>query len=163
MIEFFHSGGLPKTTHHAKKIVKMGGFSRMADKPELTAARETWIAILRPHKPVQPFDGPLTCTIELTWTWLAGDSNKVRALGRIPHTSKPDLDNMEKTIIDAMVTCGYLTMDSRIVENISRKFRGDKPGVYIKLEEYKCFGWTTYSKCDIVQHGITPSMTDMNS
>ena len=76
MIEFFHSGGLPKTTHHAKKIVKMGGFSRMADKPELTAARETWIAILRPHKPVQPFDGPLTCTIELTWTWLGSDSRR---------------------------------------------------------------------------------------
>jgi Holliday junction resolvase RusA-like endonuclease len=123
----------PKTAHHAKRIVRVGGFARLADKPELTSARHTLLALLQPHAPAAPLVGPVALVIDLTWPWLAGDGKRTRALGRIPHDTKPDWDNAGKTLADVLVTLRYLEQDSRIVDGRVRKWRGDSPGIRVQL------------------------------
>lgn len=124
----------PKTSHHAKKIVRVGNFSRLADKPELVAARAMLDSLLLPHQPAQPLTGPVALTLEFTWPWLASDSKKVRALGRVPHDRKPDADNASKSITDRLVALRFIEQDSAIVELVARKWRGDSPGIAVTLQ-----------------------------
>ena len=124
----------PKATHHQKKIINVGGFSRLADKPQLKTAKAFWDTIFIDHQPDKPFDEAITVRVELTWPWNQGDSKKLRALGRVWHETSPDLSNMGKTIEDAMGRCGFFTNDSRIVASHFLKFRGDNPGIRVCVQ-----------------------------
>src|SRR3990167_120693 len=70
----------PKTSHHAKRIVRVGQFSRLADKPELVAAKGMLDGLLLPHQPAAPIVGPVSLELELTWPWRSSESKRVRAL-----------------------------------------------------------------------------------
>jgi Holliday junction resolvase RusA-like endonuclease len=128
----------PKTSHHAKRIVKIGRFSRLADRPELVEAKDTIDALLLRHQPASPIggDGPLVLDIELTWPWLKSDSKKARACGRIPHDTKPDWDNAAKTLTDRLAALRFIAQDSRIVDGRVRKWRGDQPGIGIAVRPW---------------------------
>jgi Holliday junction resolvase RusA-like endonuclease len=124
----------PKTTHHAKRIARMGRFSKLVDRPELTSARETWISVLRPFAPSTPLVGPIRAELSLTWPFRKGDGMKVRAKGHIPCDVKPDCDNMAKVIFDVMALLGYFTNDAQIYWLSVSKWFSAKPGVSFTLE-----------------------------
>jgi Holliday junction resolvase RusA-like endonuclease len=127
----------PKVSHHHKRIVKIGNFSRLADRPELNAAKQSLDAWFLPHQPPAALGGPIVLDIELIWPWLAGDSKKVRALGRIPHDSKPDWDNAAKGIADCLARLRFIDQDSRVVDGRVRKWRGDVPGIAIRIASWE--------------------------
>lgn len=134
MIAFFVPCVPPKTSHHAKRIVRVGKWSRLADKPELVAARGMLDAVLLPHQPAQPVTGPVALALEFVWPWLASDPKRVRALGRVPHAAKPDCDNVAKTITDRLAALAFLGQDSHVVALSVTKWRGDTPGIFVRLE-----------------------------
>ena len=123
----------PKTSHHAKKIVKFGEFTKLADKPELVAARQIWQVSLQPFQPAAPLDGPLRLELELTWPWRGGDSARKRRAGRIPCDVKPDADNIAKAIIDTMVRLCFLRADQQIAVLVVKKWIGDHPGLEFRI------------------------------
>lgn len=126
----------PKTSHHAKRIVRFGRFSKLADKPELTAARGDLLTLLQPHQPAAPMDGPLMLRLIFTWPWRASDSKRVRGAGLpIWYDTGPDLDNLAKTFIDCMARLAFFPNDSRIASLHLAKFIGDRPGVDVDLRE----------------------------
>lgn len=133
-LAFFVACVPPRVSHHHKKIIKRGGFYSLGDKPELQAAKESFDVWFLPHQPAQVLTGPVVLDIELTWPWRAGDSKRTRARGRIPHDAKPDADNAAKGIADCLVRLRFLEQDSRIVDLRVRKWRGDQPGIAIRLE-----------------------------
>lgn len=124
----------PTTSHHAKRIVNRGKFKSLADKPELTAAKSFWDSLFLPHRPERPMDGPLVLSLELTWPHTKQCAKKLQS-SRIPMDTGVDLDNMGKTITDALVRCGFLVNDSRVCELHIKKFRGPLPGVFLSLGE----------------------------
>lgn len=126
----------PKTSHHAKKIVRIGGFSRLADKPELTVARQTIDALLLPHQIPTPVAAPYRVALTFTWPWLAGHPRRFRAAGRQPMTSKPDLDNVSKSLCDRLVALRFIEDDRQIVDLRVRKFWGAVPGVAIAIDTW---------------------------
>jgi Holliday junction resolvase RusA-like endonuclease len=134
MIEFFLVCVPPSASHHSKRIVRIGKFSRLADKPELLAAKEMIDGLLTPHRPLAPMQGPLTLTLEYTWPWRAADSAKVRARGRVPMTVRPDCSNLAKTTEDRLGALRFLDDDALVCELIVRKFRGDHPGIGVLIE-----------------------------
>jgi Holliday junction resolvase RusA-like endonuclease len=134
MIEFFLVCVPPSANHQNKRIVKIGHFARLADKPELLAAKEMIDGLLVPHRPHAPLAGPLTLTLEFTWPWRAGDSAKVRARGRVPMTVRPDCSNLAKTTEDRLAALRFLEDDALVCELVVRKFRGDHPGIGVRLE-----------------------------
>ncbi len=126
----------PKTTHHSKRIARMGKFSRLVDTPALVSARETWIAVLRPFAPSAPLVGPIRATLELVWPWRKGDAMKIRKNGPIPCGVKPDCDNMAKTIFDIMALLGYFSNDAQIYSLVVEKWFDSVPGIRFNLEEF---------------------------
>ena len=48
---------------------------------------------------------------------------------------KPDLDNLEKPVLDALEKAGVLTNDSRICGKATRKVYGDQPGLEVLVFE----------------------------
>jgi Holliday junction resolvase RusA-like endonuclease len=133
MIEFFLSLVPPTTSHHHKKIVRIGGFSKLADKPELTAAKNSLDAALYPHQPIAAIDGPVRLEVTLTWPWRKGESKKRRAKGRAWHTSKPDCSNMLKTLEDRLVKLCFIEDDKAVADVRVLKFWGDTPGIRIRI------------------------------
>lgn len=52
----------------------------------------------------------------------------------IPKTTRPDLDNLSKLLLDAATGAGYWVDDSQIVEMTCAKFHGDMPGIAFRME-----------------------------
>ena len=129
----------PRTSHHAKRIVRVGAFSRLADKPELIAAKEMLDTLLLPHQPSAPVPGPVTLVLEFTWPWLVSHGQRVRARGRIPHTSRPDSSNTLKTIEDRLVALRFIEDDRGIAGHHLQKWWGSNPGIRIVLAPFVPF------------------------
>jgi Holliday junction resolvase RusA-like endonuclease len=133
-LEFFIVCDPPKTTHHAKKVTKIGKFYRIGDKPELAEARQTLEALLLPFQPQSPVQGPVTLTVTYTWPWLIKHKPRDRAAGRVRKTSKPDLSNLIKTIEDRLVALRFIENDQSVAELHVQKWFGEKPGILIRIE-----------------------------
>lgn len=123
----------PTVSHHHKRIVRVGRFSRLADKPELVAAKATLDALLLPHQPAQPVAGPVALVLAFTWPWRASEPHKRRVLGRVPHTSRPDADNLAKTLTDRLVALRFLEDDAAVADLHVTKWWGDTPGIAVWL------------------------------
>lgn len=126
----------PTTTHQHKRIVRIGTFSRMADRPELVAAKATLDELLVPYQRAQPVVGPYTLALEFTWPWLKGHTKRQRALGRIPMTSRPDASNLAKTIEDRLTALRFIEDDNAVVDLHARKWWGDRPGIEIFISPF---------------------------
>ena len=134
MIEFFLVCVPPSTNHHSKRIIRIGGFMRLADTPDLQAAKEAIDALLMAHRPARPMVGPLTLTLEYTWPWNKGESKRKRARHLIPRASRPDCSNLAKTTEDRLAALRFMEDDNQVVELVVRKFFGDHPGIGVLLE-----------------------------
>jgi Holliday junction resolvase RusA-like endonuclease len=126
----------PKTAHHHKRIVHIGDFSRMADRPELVQAKRFLEELLIPHQPPETIKGPVVVTVTYVWPWLASHSKKVRALGLIPHTSKPDLTNVTKTLEDRLCELCFIEDDRMVVDLYVRKRWGNEPGITVTITPF---------------------------
>jgi Holliday junction resolvase RusA-like endonuclease len=133
MITFFVPCVPPKTSHHAKRIVRRGAHFGLADTDRLNDAKDLLAALFVPFRPATPYTGPLVLEIDLTWPWLKSDSKRVRSREQIPHDTKPDWDNAAKGICDCLAKLRFLEQDSQIVDGRVRKWRGDEPGIEILL------------------------------
>lgn len=127
----------PKTSHHAKRIVQVRAFRRLADTPELVASKAMLDELLLRVQPAAPVMGPVQLALMFTWPWLALGSHslKFRSRGRVPHTSKPDLTNVAKTIEDRLVALRFIEDDRAVVDLRLTKFWGDDPGILVTIRQ----------------------------
>jgi Holliday junction resolvase RusA-like endonuclease len=134
MMAFFVPCVPPTANHQRKRIVRIGQSARLADKPELVAAKAMLDSVLLPHQPHAPVEGPVRLVLEFTWPWRKSEAKRTRALGRIPHTTRPDCSNTLKTFEDRLVALRFIEDDSRVVDVTVRKFFGDTPGIRVVIE-----------------------------
>jgi Holliday junction resolvase RusA-like endonuclease len=91
--------------------------------------------------PKSPIDGPISVHISFRFGYNKGIRKK--DIGKILwKTTRPDLDNMEKSILDSLSRVGVITEDKNVVLKSSEKCYCKKPGIYItidKLGEYRDF------------------------
>ena len=133
MIEFFVACVPPTANHQRKRIVRVGGFSKLADKPELVAAKAMLDSLLQAHQPMRPVEGPVRLELEFTWPWRKSETKKRRALGRVYHTTKPDSSNAAKTLEDRLSALLFLEDDKAVADLRVRKFWGDQPGILVRI------------------------------
>ena len=103
--------------------------------PDQTVTAEAVIKIEAiPHFPV-PFEGPVRVMILAVFAIPASWSKKRQAesLGR-PHTSKPDKDNIEKAVVDALNGVAFGD-DAQIAAGGSRKVWGRVAKTIIRVEQ----------------------------
>jgi Holliday junction resolvase RusA-like endonuclease len=131
----FHVPCVPPTANHQrKKIVRVGTWTRLADRPELVAAKDMLDALLVPHRPVAPATGATMLTLVFVWPWRKGESKRNRALGRIPRTTKPDCSNAAKTLEDRLVALRFLEDDAIVTRLVVEKYWGDDAGIGVRIE-----------------------------
>ncbi len=136
----------PEVSHHAKRIVKIGKFHRLADLPTLVAAKQQIDVALLPHKVPTPLRGPVRLSLEFTFPWRTKDTRKIRARGRIPRDTRPDCSNLAKTTEDRLVAMGFLEDDGQVVELVVRKWFGAEPGIRVVLEPVEAAPLLTASR-----------------
>lgn len=85
----------------------------------------------------EPLDGALHLDVVFRFPYLKGHKSKDRDQGMIRKTTKPDVDNYVKIVMDSMETAGIIENDSRFYSIYLSKYYDSKPGIYwqIKVEE----------------------------
>ncbi len=144
-IDFFMEFEPPKTTSQMKGeqiIIPKGWPADKSKRPfvhhfkkkDVEEAEKDIARRLLPFKPRQPFTGPMRLVTEWTWEWRVSEPKKNRVDGWAWHISKPDFDNISKTLVDQMAALGFLENDSQICDARVTKQWGDRPGIRITLE-----------------------------
>ena len=125
MICFFHECNPPKSTAQQRQFFGKG---KTALTPSAKKAAATWQAIVELHKPIQPLTGPLT--VKLGVSWFRKGITEV-----VPRTTKPDVDNLAKLILDAMTKAGYWHDDNQVCDLRVTKYNSPIGGLAVTVEE----------------------------
>lgn len=128
MIEFTIHENIPTTTAQQRKIAIVGGTPTFYDPPALKTAKELLTVLLSTHRPRYPMEGPLELTVE--WRF----ASKSHKNGTWRYT-RPDIDNLMKSLQDCMTKLRYWNDDSQIVAEHISKYWSNDPGLYIKIRE----------------------------
>jgi Holliday junction resolvase RusA-like endonuclease len=112
---------IPTTTHQRKKIIRIRPrgrpeFLKLGNTLELDEAIARWDQILAPHRPARPLAGAIRLEATFVWPWRESEPRRNRLPEGIPHTSRPDLSNLIKTIEDRLMALGFIEDDARISE-----------------------------------------------
>ena len=99
--------------------------------------RNELLLLLLDHAPPIPLESPLSLNIIFVYPWRKSEPKYKRALGQIPCSTKPDLDNMLKVFIDQMQTARFFLNDSGISNLSAEKYWGDHPRISVVLSELK--------------------------
>ncbi len=101
---------------------------------EFDALEAEYVMRCKPHRPNPPLAGPVALWIDFVFPWRAGESRAVRALGRVPKTTKPDGGNMSKALEDCLTKAGFWIDDAQVADLRVTKAWGDAVGVYVSIE-----------------------------
>ena len=125
-----------KTTHQsALRILKGKGgklFVGKYQKTEFRAWLEEFKLKIKPSRPSKPLTGPIEAEIEFYFPYNKSASEKLKKTESWKIT-RPDLDNMEKSIFDCLTEQGFIEDDSLVCRKISIKRYSEKPRILIKL------------------------------
>lgn len=130
VIEFFIPLKEPPTvTQQEHKVAVVKGKPVFYDPPELKTVKSLFLGYLVPHRPNDPLNGPIRLITK--WIWPCGSEH---ADGEYKST-KPDTDNLLKAFKDCMTSSFYWRDDSQVASEITEKFYGKHPGIYVRVEE----------------------------
>jgi Holliday junction resolvase RusA-like endonuclease len=102
--------------------------------PEARAALAEWVRAVADEarafvqaRSMPPMDGPLAVTIEFRFPLPASDPHRTR------HTTKPDIDKLERATLDALKAGGLIKDDARVFQVVKTKTyaRGEPVGADI--------------------------------
>ena len=131
----------PPPTHQAAlRILKNKKTGAMfVGKMEKSSAKKWNVAftlLLREAKQkyaVREYDQALTVGLVFVYPHTKESAKKGHS---VPKVTRPDVDNLSKSVLDCMVDAGWLKDDNLIVELILKKIHSDTPQVIIDINEY---------------------------
>ena len=124
---FFLDIDPPTRTAQQKGAAIQGGHIRHYVKREVREAQDFLRVALRPHRPAAPITGPVELSVE--WHFVS-KSHKPSW-----RTTRPDLDNLLKGIIDCMTMEGFWADDNQICVLHGHKQWSEHAGIYISIRE----------------------------
>lgn len=133
MIFITIEGEPPRVTAQQKGVYVAGGRPFFYTKKKIKQAEQGLIAHMRTKAPARPIDGP--CIVEVTYIWSLRQAER-KSAGLIPHTQRPDVDNLVKLVMDAMVNAKWIVDDSQVYILRVSKYRGSTPCMTINLARH---------------------------
>lgn len=127
----------PKATAQQKGVFVRDGRAHFFVKGKVKEMQRSWIELLRPCRSrlKEPLKGAVA--LEVVIIYPHNKSTPKRLLNAfIPHTTRPDADNIEKGLFDAMTTLAFWRDDSQIFSHKTEKFKGPQTGIFITLKEF---------------------------
>lgn len=126
-----HVRGIPKAQPRPRAWArKMGDkvVARMYDAGTAEAWKADVIHAASEHRPASPIDEPVGVDIDFFLPRPKRLLRKKDPDGPIWATCKPDRDNLEKAVLDAMTTDGWFRDDALVVAGMVRKLYHAKDG-----------------------------------
>lgn len=127
----------PTATAQQKKHYYNKNLGRVATyKPKnVISAENLLMTALYPHKPAYPFGGALSVSIVFYFPFRKTEKKSVIKAGLpVPKTTKPDLDNMAKNLLDAMTKLGYWDDDALIFDLTLMKYYAPEGKIKIEID-----------------------------
>ena len=124
---------------------------------------ESIIALMARYAPKSPAIGPLRldilCCMQIPKSMTKRDREGIKGLVTLP-AKKPDLDNLDKQIMDAMTRLRFWEDDSQVCLILSGKMYSETPCWLVRLSKCQpdalwrlmCTGWTVNAP---VMEGLT--------
>ena len=125
-----------KATHQSSLRIMKSKSGRMFVGKFAKSSINSWIQEfelnIKRYRPENPWDGPVQVIIE--WRFPFNKSTPKKYLHRDEwKTTRPDLDNMEKVILDSLTRTGFIVDDSIICNKTTTKKHSSNPGISIRL------------------------------
>lgn len=138
VFEHFYRCVPPKTTAQQHKRIfrtKAGRMFLGTDSKGRATESELASIFLSKQPPASfPRDLPVVLEIEFRYPYRKSEKKSVVKEGApIPHTSKPDLDNLCKGTADVLTRCGFWNDDAQIFDIRLTKLYAAVPGIRLKI------------------------------
>ena len=137
MIEFFMPMIPPTVTHQEHKVAVRDSKPVFYEPPDLKAARQKLLDYVGRYAPLDPLSGPLRLMTK--WIWPVPEPVLKDVQGEVDwavyKVTKPDTDNIIKLLKDCMTRCRFWHDDAQVASEITEKFLGLHPGIYVRIEE----------------------------
>ena len=86
----------------------------------------------RPYQPARPLTGPVSLKLAFVWPYRKSEPKKNR-IGLIPKTTKPDWDNLAKTLQDVLTRLRFWEDDAQVYSASVDKWWGEEPQIIITI------------------------------
>ena len=129
-IEFFLPMIPPTVTQQEHKVMVRNGKPFFYEPAELKATRQKLLDAVGRYSPDKPMEGPVRLITK--WIWLGSNVCDGEAEYK---TTKPDTDNMIKMLKDCMTKAHFWHDDAQVASEITEKFLGMVPGIYVEAAE----------------------------
>lgn len=138
-IEFFLPMIPPTVTQQEHKVMIRNGKPFFYEPAELKAARKKLMDFVVRYVPEAPILGTVRLTTKWIWPLPKKQIDRLKSTGlhdfMMYKSTKPDTDNIIKMLKDCMTRCGFWSDDAQVASEITEKFLGMHPGIYIRIEE----------------------------
>lgn len=135
-ISVFIPCNIPTVTAQQKGAFAVNGKVRFFKKKKVAQSEQSFHALLYPHRPSAPFDGPVCLCIGFVFPWRKSESKRiVKNYSLYPVQTRPDLSNLVKTIEDVMTTLRFWNDDGQISSLSITKQYGDEPGIRLNVTQ----------------------------
>ena len=129
MISALIMGDPPTVTAQQKGVMVRAGRPMFFTKKKVKDAQDALILQLRQFKPRQPVEFPVLIKVKFAFR-----VTKSRPHERV-HAVRPDLDNLCKGVLDALVPAGWLADDALVDQLVAEKCRTGEPYMEITMTE----------------------------
>ena len=133
MIAFFLPIVPPTSTSQTKRLVIVGGKPMFFHNESHKSAEHDLLLLCAPHSPSAPYLCPVILEIEFVFPYRKTEKKGNLRFPKIPHTSKPDCDNMAKIVGDVLTKLKFYKDDSQVCRLVVSKFWGHTVGLGISI------------------------------
>lgn len=145
MIAFMIDMTPPTATAQQKGVFVLGGRAHFYTKAKVRDAENFLAAMLAPYRPPEPLEGPVYFQARWCYPYRKSEKRSVVATGKeIPHATRPDLDNLEKNLLDVMTRLQFWGDDAQVFTKSTAKVWGPKGYLAIAIKtEAELFNTTS--------------------
>lgn len=124
----------PTATSQMKGVRVVNGRPHFFKRKTVQQAENSLWALLHPHAPAQPLDGPLCLVLRFYWPWRKSErKSRIKAFSVYPIETRPDVENVAKGLIDVMTTLRFWNDDAQLSSLSISKAWSDQPGISLCL------------------------------
>ncbi|HOL32595.1 MAG TPA: RusA family crossover junction endodeoxyribonuclease [Anaerohalosphaeraceae bacterium] len=122
------------------RAAKRGKFIQVYNDPQSRKAKDNLRAVIQSKAPAKPFDCPLQVDLGFYMPRPKGhygtgkNANRLKPTAPLLHTSKPDIDNLRKLVMDAM-TGVFWRDDALVCKGTTVKEYSDRPRTEIRVKK----------------------------
>lgn len=125
----------PTVTAQQKGVFVRNGRAHFFTKQKVRDAEDFLAGMLASHAPEEPIHEPVFLQVRWCFPYRKSEKKSMTRAGlEIPHTSRPDLDNLEKALLDVLTRCRFWDDDAQVFSKSTAKFWGPSPYLALAIK-----------------------------